>query len=137
MRKYLVPIFLIGFWGCEEESEDENIQQPIVGTWAIHSVCLYEDCNDYESDCNDPGGYYTEMFLEWDLKYTFYQDGTGTATSIDEIPIDLQWTGTNPFLVNHNYYGESVERNFQLIDSLLVWTIDDVCQKISMFKITN
>ena len=135
MKKYL-SVLLIVFWGCEDELEDENMQQSIVGTWAIYSACLYEDCNDYESDCNDPEGYYTEMFLGWDLQYTFYQDGTGRATSIDG-SMYFQWTGTNPFLVDHNYDGESVERSFELIDSLLVWTIDDVCQKVSMFKITN
>ena len=42
MKKYVIILVLIGFWGCEEV---ENIS--IVGAWTVSKVCTFEneDCS--------------------------------------------------------------------------------------------
>ena len=39
MRKYLLSILLVGFWGCEDTktSESEPIN-PLIGNWTLTSV---------------------------------------------------------------------------------------------------
>ena len=98
MKKYLLPILLISFWGCEE---DEKVPEATPeGTWnlvsrceydygdctvncteeELESYCIMEDDNsstapDNEEDCNNLNGYW---IAELTSILTINDDMTGT-----------------------------------------------------------
>ena len=98
MKKYLLPILLISFWGCEE---DEKVPEATPeGTWNLVSLCEYEfgECDvhcteveleaycsmeddnsstapDNEEDCNNLNGYW---IAELTSILTINDDMTGT-----------------------------------------------------------
>ena len=79
MKKYVIILVLIGFWGCEEV---ENIS--IVGTWTLSEVCTFEneDCfGECFSEYSDSTGTYdvTEGWIELEGSFSmiFLEDGTG------------------------------------------------------------
>ena len=45
MKKYVIILVLIGFWGCEEEVENISI----VGAWTLSEVCIFENENSLEN----------------------------------------------------------------------------------------
>ena len=38
MRKYLLPILLIGFWGCEEEQPEDNTPTEVTLWGVVYSI---------------------------------------------------------------------------------------------------
>ena len=98
MKKYLLPILLIAFWGCEEE--EKVTEATPEGTWNLVSRCEYDygDCTvncteekleaycsmeddnsstapDNEEDCNSLNGYWVQNLTS---TLTINDDMTGT-----------------------------------------------------------
>ena len=66
MKKYLLPILLIGFWGCEDnESDDSSATNQLVGVYDRISITINVDSNPSQTTTLEMDGsnYYATMIL--------------------------------------------------------------------------
>ena len=135
MKKYIIILVLIGFWGCEEEVENISI----VGAWTLSEVCTFEneDCSgECSSEYSDSTGTYdvTESWIETEGSFSmiFLEDGTGSILFSNNNEDIFTWVGSETYTV-------SIENEEDLILNLsngLLTTnaIDDICFQFTLIK---
>ena len=135
MKKYVIILVLIGFWGCEEEVENISI----VGAWTLSEVCIFEheDCSgECYSEYNDSTGTYdvTEGWIELEGSFSmiFLEDGTGSILFSNNNEDIFTWVESETYTV-------SIENEEDLILNLsngLLTTnaIDDICFQFTLIK---
>ena len=81
MRKYLLPILLIGFWGCEEEVE-EDVTPPLITIVSPQNGSVILDSTTITIESSDDEGV---------LMVELWIDGLNTGRTDDERPFSFSW----------------------------------------------
>ena len=125
MRKYLLPILFLAFWSCEEEADELN--DPVIGTWILESVCTYPDSN-CTGECTDatdeygPAGNFT---------MTFNEDLTGVLEYQSNSPDNFGWSSSNPYVLT----GEGEGINAYVSGNTLTFTsVDSICIQYNLTR---
>ena len=137
MKKYLIILVLIGFWGCEEEVENTSI----VGAWNLSEVCTFEneDCSgECSSEYSDSTGTYdvTESWIETEGSFSmiFLEDGTGSILFSNEPNEDIfTWVESETYTVSIENEEDLI---FNLSNGLLTTNADEgnICFQFTLIK---
>jgi len=129
MRKYLVPILLISFWGCEEEktTPDYANYDDVIGTWTLESVCTYSDST-CTGECTDATEEYGPA---GNFSMTFNEDLTGIIEYQSNAPDNFGWSDSNPYILT----GEGDGINAYVSGGGLTFTaLDSICIQYNLNK---
>ena len=136
MKKYLIILVLIGFWGCEEEVENTSI----VGAWALSEVCTFEneDCSgECSSEYSDSTGTYdvTESWIETEGSFSmiFLEDGTGSILFSNNNEDIFTWVESETYTVSIENEEDLI---FNLSNGLLTTNADEgnICFQFTLIK---
>ena len=137
MKKYLIILVLIGFWGCEEEVENTSI----VGAWTLSEVCTFENegCSgECSSEYSDSTGTYdvTESWIETEGSFSmiFLEDGTGSILFSNEPNEDIfTWVESETYTVSIENEEDLI---FNLSNGLLTTNADEgnICFQFTLIK---
>ena len=135
MKKYVIILLLIGFWGCEEEVENSSI----TGAWTLSEVCIFEneDCSgECSSEYTDSTGTYdvTESWIEIEGSFSmiFLEDGTGSILFSNNNEDIFTWVGSETYTVSIENEEDLI---FNLSNGLLTTNaIDDICFQFTLIK---
>jgi len=129
MKKYLLPIFLIAFWCCEEDKESPPLDNydDVIGTWTLESVCTYSDST-CSGECTDATEEYGPA---GNFSMTFNEDQTGIFDYQTSVSDNFGWSGSNPYILT----GEGDGINVYVSDGSITFTaLDSICIQYTLTK---
>ena len=131
MKKYLLPILFLSFWGCEEEKTKPDYDHyndiVIIGTWTLESVCTYSDST-CTGECTDATEEYGPA---GNFSMTFNEDLTGVIEYQSNAPDNFGWSGSNPYILT----GEGDGINAYVSGDGLTFTVlDSICIQYNLNK---
>ena len=136
MKKYVIILILIGFWGCEEEVENISI----VGAWTLSEVCTFEneDCSGKcSSEYSDSTGTYdvTEGWIELEGSFSmiFLEDGTGSILFSNNNEDIFTWVESETYTISIENEEDLI---FNLSNGLLTTNADEgnICFQFTLIK---